>query len=214
MDQTDLRSRSAEIRSRMYTHIRDTETIKRKVGQKRGRRELRESTIPSLKRSLTGTKRRADGMTREAERTVDRIGRLETQMTDMQNEFRETKAALHTGQTAYNFEMDLAAYIYPPGTVIRHGRIFTRLMDWLRDNRNTPEGREGIRRWEELKIRFGWSDNTHKSVFFKMLRCRQAYAHPIVNYALQTSGNFTRTEARHVEDIRQMTIWLNEQHNP
>lgn len=214
MDQTDLRSRSAEIRSRMDTHIRDTETIERKIAQKRGRRELRETTIPYLKRSLTGTKRRAVGMTREAERTVHRIDRLETKMAEMENDFWEMKAALHTGQTAYNFEKDLAAYIYPPGTVIRHGRIFTRLMDWLRDNRNTPEGREGNRRWDELKTEFGWSDNTHKAVFFKMLRRRQPYAHPNVNYTLQTSGNFTRTEARHVEDIHKMTIWLNEQHNP
>jgi hypothetical protein len=195
------------------THIRDTETIERKIGQKRGRRELQETTIPSLKFELRETKRKADEMVREA----GRIAHLEAQMAEMQEEFREMKAALHTGQTAYNFEKDLAAYIYPLGTYVRHGRIFSNLMNWLEANRNTPEGREGNRKWKDLKRQFGWSDYTHRAVFLKMVQCRQPYAHPHaphVNYALPTSGNFSRIEARRVEDIRRMTVWLSEQYNP
>ena len=66
---------------------------------------------------------------------------MQCNLTETQFELWQMKEALHTGQTAYNFEKDLAAYIYPPGTSITHGRIFSTLMDWLRENRVTPQGR-------------------------------------------------------------------------
>ena len=73
-------------------------------------------------------------ITVEQERDADishRFTRLESYMEEMriqlnhtqnkleltqsqQTELMKMKSDLHTGQTAYNFEKDLACYIYPP----------------------------------------------------------------------------------------------------
>ena len=219
-----LANSAREIRGRMDTHIHHAESISIDLGQRFGRQELQETGVPALKLALTTTRRKANDITEEAEGVETRIARLEdrfeSKMTEIQRNLSETqcelwqmKEALHTGQTAYNFEKDLATYIYPPGTSITHGRIFSTLMDWLRENRETPQGRESNGKWEEFKNQFRWS-RTHENVFFKMLRCRQTFAHPEVDFTFPIPKNFTRTEERHAEDIRDMAIWLNEQQKP
>ena len=210
-----LADRAREIRDRLDTHINRAENINFVFGQRFGPLKLQETPAPALKLDLTITRRKANEITAEVEGVETRIARLEdrfeSRMAEMQCELLQMKKALHTGQTAYNFEKDLAAYIYPPGTSIKHGRIFTTLMDWLRDNRETPQGRESNRKWEEFKIQFHWSPG-HKKVFFKMLKCRQTYAHPEVDFTFPIPANFTEMEETQAHDIRDMAIWLNEQH--
>ncbi|CAB4024975.1 Hypothetical predicted protein [Paramuricea clavata] len=226
-----LLSCATEIRNGIQTHIKKTENIEKIIERKHGRTEMQETSIPSLKYDLRRSKRKADEMITEVKRMkteeTDRITRLEqhveqtkegfktemavmrNQLTDTQNELMEMKTALHTGQTAYNFEKDLATYIYPPGTSITFGRIFSTMMKWLQDNKDTPEGREGNKKWNALKRKFKWS-NKHEQVFFKMLKCRRKPAHPKVDYKLPIPDNFSKDEERYVEDIRKMTIRVNE----
>jgi TolA-binding protein len=204
--------------------ITDTEIIERRMGRRRGRRELRETTIPSLKRKLRGTKRIGVEMIEEAGRTESRISDLEremseirdwfqtqladiqteaqirhndteqqlddmhiqaahtqnqlndtqNQLTETKDELQEMKSCLHTGQTAYNFEEDLARYIYPPGTPVTYDQKLTTVINWLKENRNTPEGREANRKWEKLKNECGWfGDRQQRDVLLEMRKCRR-----------------------------------------
>ncbi len=220
----ELRSRATEISGLMDTHITQTDHIKRIMEEKHGRKAMQETSIPVLKQNLKGTKRKADEMTTAAQRTEtnisERIERLEqskqefkTEMAGMQNQINELmkmKTALHTGQTAYNFEKDLATYIYPPGTPITHGRIFTTLMNWLQEKRDTPEGREENKKWDKLQSECGfqWS-RRHRGVFHEMIKCRNNPAHPDVDYELPIPEKFSGIEKKCLEDIRKMTIRLN-----
>ena len=222
-----LRSRSMEISGRVDTHIhhvRDIETIMR---LRHGNRRTRETTISLLGQNLRRTKRKADAMTAEVETAETNISGqlahlqetvqgLQTQMTKIHDHTKSQKieAALHTGQTAYNFEKDLAAYIYPPGKAITYGHTFTNLMDWLRKNRKTREGMKGNKKWRTFKKKFGWS-HRHKAVFLKMVKCRLTYAHPApIDFTLPIPGDFSSGEKEHVEDIRKMAKWLNNQYKP
>jgi chromosome segregation ATPase len=145
-----LLSCATEIRNGIQTHIKKTENIEKIIERKRGRTEMQETSIPSLKYDLRRSKRKADEMITEVKRMkteeTDRITRLEqhvqqtaqdfetemtvmrNQLTDTQNELKEMKIALRTGQTAYNFEKDLATYIYPLGTPIT---LFQSDQSWL-----------------------------------------------------------------------------------
>ena len=211
----------------MVTHISHAERIETNIRQRDGRRRTQELTIPVLKHNMRKTKRKADEMTAEVETAEtdisgqlahlqETVQGLETKMTEMQGHTKSQKmeAALHTGQTAYNFENDLAAYIYPPGTAITHGHTFTNLMDWLRKNRRTRDGKKGNNKWRKFKEKFGWS-HRHKAVFLKMVKCRLPYAHPTpIDFTLPIPGIFSSGEKEHVEDIRKMAKWLNNRYKP
>ena len=148
--------------------------------------------VEDLKGELKITQKKAHKMiTVVQERDADithRFTRLESCMGEMQNkldltqsqltELMKMKSDLHTGQTAYSFEYDLAYYIYPPGKFSTYDRrIFSNLMKWLRENGDTPEGEEANKRWNDLVDEFGWT-NKHEPVFLKcwniekMLRTR------------------------------------------
>ena len=234
-----LRRRTRELSRRMTAHLNDAQDIENTIQQNYGRRATRQ--MPYHRNRLRSTKIKADELVikvEERENAVEsRIARLEiafernrqaseTQMRatrsqlnrtqhelkSTQSELLELKTDLHTGQTAYNFERDLACYIYPRGTVPTYDRqIFTNLMTWLWKNRTTREGRKANNRWNALKREFGWSYR-HKSVFHEMLDCRREAAHPRpVDHRLPISERFARNDKKkYVEDIRKMTVRLNE----
>ena len=214
----DLPSRAREIGTQMDNHITHTEEIKRKMTERHGQNAMQETSLPALKRNLRRTKRKADEMTTEATNVSQDIAGLkqtvqglETKMAGIQTELMDMKTALHTGQTAYNFEEDLATYIYPARTPRTHDKVFTTLMQWLRENRDTRQGRGANRKWAQLQSECGFQWSTrHKDVFFKMIKSRINPAHPEVDYELPIPGNFTGRERRCLEDIRRMTIRLNE----
>ena len=202
-------------------HIKQIENTEIIISSKIGRKEMEETPIPAIKKSLKGTKIKVDEMKTEVIKSIDvesRFACLEKEMKAMQNQLTETRTeqsklmkmntALHTGQTAYNFEKDLATYIYPQGTPITFGRIFTNLMKWL----ETPEGRESVgkQKWDAFRRQCNWS-NKHKQVFFKMLECRRKPAHPDEpDFTLPIPDNFTEDDKKYVEDIRKMTVELKE----
>ena len=236
---TDLLPRAMEIHKSLGNHVKDAEKIEKEVQQRYPEFEIEQTTIPVLKQGLKKTTKKADEMKSEVKKQENEVSvriasleetvraeqqsrqKFQNQVEKMQEQLNETqcdllkmKGDLHTGQTAYNFEKHLAAHIYPPGTPVTHGRIFTTLMKWLKANKHTREGRDASRRWEELKKEFGWSnDKQQTAVFFKMLKCREEYAHPEVNFALPISKNFTDSEKKCVQVIRNMTIKLNEHVN-
>lgn len=210
-------------------HIKQIENTEIIISSKIGQKEMEETPIPVIKKSLKGTKRKVDEMKTEVKRSEtdvsNRFACLEKEMRAMQNQLDKTQSdltetrtgqsklmkmniALHTGQTAYNFEKDLATYIYPRGTPITFGQIFTNLMKWL----ETPEGRKSVgkQKWDAFSRQFNWS-NKHKRVFFKMLECRRKPAHPDeLDFTLPIPDNFTEDDKKYVEDIREMTVELKE----
>ena len=140
--------------------------------------------------------------------TEYRLYHAENRLNNTESDLLKIKADLHAGQTAYDLECYLCKYIYPPETFAFCDQKFTTLMNWLKVNEDTPEGREGNRKWKELKDEYGWTDKTHKPVFLEMIRCRFSHAHPMVDFSLPIPENFNTSEKECVEDIRKMTAAL------
>ena len=237
--QIDLLPRAIEMHKSLGNHVKDVEKIEKEVQERCPNLATEQTRIPVLKQGLKKTAEKADEMKSEVikqenevlaritclEETVraeqqsrqemqEQLNETQEQLNETQSDLLKMKGDLHTGQTAYNFEKHLAAHIYPPGTPVTHGRIFTTLMKWLKANKHTREGRDASRKWGKLKEEFGWSNDRQQiAVFFKMLKCREEYAHPEVNFAMPISENFTDSEKECVQVIRNMTIKLNEEAN-
>ena len=228
----DLRPLAIKIHESLGNHVKDIEKVEKEVQARCPKSAIKQTTIPVLKQGLKKTTEKADEMKSEVikqeNEVLARIACLEKtvraeqqsrqemqeQLNETQSDLLKMKGDLHTGQTAYNFEKHLAAHIYPPGTPVTHGRIFTTLMKWLKENKHTREGRDASRKWKKLKEEFGWSNDRQQiAVFFKMLKCREEHAHPEVNFAMPISENFTDSEKKCVQVIRNMTIKLNEEAN-
>ena len=224
----DLLVRANEICESLGNHIEETEKIGKIIKETYGEEVLKKTTIPVLNKGLKETKEKADKMPTEIERKNTEVSAeiaqlketvqgFETQMTKMQiqlnnrqSNFLKMKGDLHAGQTAYDFENYLCTHIYPPGTMATHDQKFTTLMNWLEENKDTPEGCEGNRKWKRLTDKYGWTDETHKPVFLEMIRCRFSHAHPTVDFSLPIPENFNTNEKKYVEDIRKMTAELYE----
>ena len=93
---------------------------------------------------------------------------------------KELESALHTGQLAFDFEKDLATYIYPHDKKFGSRKIFTNMKKWLEDKNDTIQGGEANEKWDSLKDEFSWSSE-HEEVFFKLLDLRKKCAHPEVD---------------------------------
>ena len=220
---------ATEIHGRITSHVLCAESLDGIIHSHRAFQE--KAQVKDLKDKLKITQKKSGEMitaVQEREANIsDQFTRLESymeemriQLNHMQNkleltqsqqstELMKMKSDLHTGQTAYNFEYDLACYIYPPGKFSTYDRrIFSNLMKWLRENRDTHEGEEANKRWNDLVDEFGWTDQ-HKPVFFKMLEYRKDAAHPpLINLGLPISDRFNDHEKKMVEDIRQMAVEL------
>ena len=236
MDMSDLLSCASKISDSLGDHVKNTGKIEEKIEQKFSKEAVKDIPLPVLKEDLKKTQKQADKMkekVKKAETEVSgRMSRLEqtleqstqefiTQMTKMQKQLDDTQSTvrdlqnmkqnLHTGQTAYDFESYLCTYIYPKGMSATHDQKLTTLMKWLKENEDTPEGREGNRKWKQLTDKHGWKDKTHIPVFFKMLESRLPHAHPTIDYSLPIPENFhTSEEKKYVNDIRKITIELYE----
>ena len=147
----------------------------------------------------------------------DKIKDLETRfaatqivLATTQTELDTLKNSLQTGQLSFNFEKDLATYIYPEGKKIGSRKIFTTMKKWLEDKRGTHQGDEANKKWDDLKKEFSWSDE-HEKVFFKLLEYRRKFAHPARNAAeLQIPDDFTDDEKRCIKTINDMIERVNE----
>ena len=123
-----------------------------------------------------------------------------------ETKFKEMENALQTGQIAFEFEKDLAKYIYPHDKKFSSRKIFTSMKKWLEDKKDTKQGREANERWKALKDEFSWSSK-HEEVFFKLLESRRKYAHPAVDQSgarFSIPDCFTVEEKKCIEVINKM----------
>ena len=206
IQRNDRPTAARQIRS-FKCELRNT---KRKAADMETEVEYRDTVvslrIARLEETVEMSQIRMEAMQRQLNKTQDQLALTQSK----QMELMEMKANLHMGQTAYNFERFLARYIYPPDIVYTKDRIFSNLMVWLQKNQRTRRGREANKRWEDLKQKFKWSPE-HEAVFFKMLACRMADAHPRpVDFKLSIPDEFNANERPLVDVIRNMTIKLDD----
>ena len=125
---------------------------------------------------------------------------------------KEIESTLHTGQIAFDFEKDLATYIYPHDKKFGSRKVFTNMKKWLEDKKDTVQGREASEKWDSLKDEFSWSIE-HERVFFKLLEFRKKGAHPEVDRdAIQSQipEDFNDKEKKCIKDIINITERVNE----
>ncbi|XP_028414871.1 uncharacterized protein LOC114537951 [Dendronephthya gigantea] len=141
------------------------------------------------------------------------VKELKTGLQATQGELAGLRNSLQTGQTAFEFERDLATYIYPNGKKFGYQKIFTNLKDWLEMEKETPQGRKANKKWDDLqKKTFSWTDE-HEKVFFKLLDFRKKFAHPLVDreaIKTQIPDDFNDEEKKCIQDIIRMTEKVNE----
>ncbi|XP_028414853.1 uncharacterized protein LOC114537937 [Dendronephthya gigantea] len=175
--------------------------------------------MPNLKRNLTECEemvpqiiekiRESPQLSREYVKKLEgRIEFLEQRVTELEKQ----NYSLQTGQIAFDFEKDLAIYIYPNGKKYGSRKIFTSMKNWLEMKKETPQGREANKKWNDLKKKFSWSEE-HEKVFFKLLEFRRVFAHPQVDReAIQTQipGDFNDEEKKRIRDMLGMNKKVNE----
>ena len=168
-----------------------------------------ETRMAEMENRLSNTENRLYHTENRLYQTENRLYHAENGLDETQRDLLKMKGDLHVGQTAYDFECYLCAYIYPRETFATCDQKFTTLMKWLKENEKTLEGREGNRKWKEFTDKHGWTDEKHKPVFFEMMRCTLSHAHPVVNFSWPIPENFNTIEEReYVQDIRKMTAAL------
>ena len=144
-----------------------------------------------------------------------KLKRLEDENKNLRDKVAEHDirfADLETGQIAFDFEKDVAKYIYPDGKKFGSQQIFTKMQKWLEDKQDTSERHKANTKWNELQSEFSWSDK-HEGVFFKLLKHRRGIAHPVVDRkAVQSRfpDDFTDQEKKCIKDIIAMTERVNE----
>ena len=140
----------------------------------------------------------------------DKIKDLEAKLAATQTELGKLKNGLQTGQLSFDFEKDLATYIYLEGKKIGSRKIFTTMKKWLEDKKGTQQGDAANKKWDDLKTEFSWSDE-HERVFFQLLKYRRKFAHPVRDAAeLQIADDFTDEEKRCIKTINEMIERVNE----
>ncbi|CAB4038028.1 Hypothetical predicted protein [Paramuricea clavata] len=151
--------------------------------------------------------------------TQNKLTETQNVLTEIRNDHEETKnklkaieSALHTGQIAFDFEKDLATYIYPHDKKFGSRKIFTNMKEWLEKKKNTEEGSEANTKWNELQKEFSWSSE-HERVFFKLLESRKECAHPQVDrngVQSEIPDSFTDQEKKCITDIMDIIDRVNE----
>lgn len=168
--------------------------------------------VQEFKHQLTAMQHSLLETKSELTETREDCARKQNDLTNIQNDFLEMKGALQTGQLVYNFEKDLAKYIYPPGQKIGSQKIFTTMKEWLEEMKGTDKGDKANKKWNDLKREFSWS-RAHENLCFKLVKSRLIVAHPSVHLGLVRSHmdeRFTDEENKCIEDIINMTDRVND----
>ena len=149
---------------------------------------------------------------RELEQKIERLEGENKNLRDKVAEHDIRFASLETGQIAFDFEKDVAKYIYPDGKKFGSRQIFTNMKKWLEKKKGTPQGDEAKTRWNDLQREFSWSDE-HEEVFLKLLKRRRIIAHSVVDRKEVQSrfpDDFSDQERQRIQDIIAMTERVNE----
>jgi hypothetical protein len=173
------------------------------VGLKSDERRNLEAQIKILEQNVTDNQRRIALLEEEISEKNGRIEEITNNLDKTQNRLEKIENALKTGQIAFEFEKDLATYIYPEGKKFGSRQIFTRMKEWLRKVEGTDEGDVPNERWSALQKEFSWSEK-HEKVFEKLLKSRIPFAHPAIDLDVaqsQIPKNFDDEEKKCIEDI-------------
>ena len=222
-----------EIAQQMIKEIK--ESVELNPGERRKLeeqiRELQENEADNQKRIARLEKEilRQDGRIDELSENLDgfrvQLAATETKLVETQNELSDTRNlnemtvselkrmenALKTGQVAFDFEKDLATYIYPHDKKFGTRKIFTQMKRWLKEKKETIQGREANERWNALQEEFSWTEE-HERVFFKLLESRKEFAHPVLDRneaQSQIPDDYTDDEKRCIEVIVNMVERVN-----
>ena len=171
--------------------------------------QIRFKELQSMVFGLNGEMKKLNGKLQEHEK---KHSELQDDHEKTKNELSRLVNSLHTGQIAFDFEKDLAKYIYPDGKKFGSRKIFTEMKKWLESKKDTRQGKEAKKKWNALEKEFSWSTE-HENVFFKLLESRKTSAHPIVDWNLARSripDNFTEQERKCIDDIIAITKHVNE----
>ena len=181
-------------------------------------REIAENMVQEIKKSNEPLnpkrKKELEDKIKELEEKIteqdDKIKDLETNLSAVQADLDKLKNSLQTGQLSFDFEKDLATYIYPEGKKIGSRQIFSNMKRWLEDKKGTPQGEASNKKWKDLQTEFSWSEK-HEQVFFKLLKYRRKFAHPTRDAAeLQIPDDFTNEEKMCIRTINNMIERVNE----
>ena len=160
---------------------------------------------------LTETKNNLEVTRNELVDTINELTRTQNDHEITKKKLKEIEDALKTGQIAFNFEKDLATYIYPHDKRIGSNKIFTNMKRWLEEKKDTPQGEEANQKWQALKTEFSWTSE-HERVFFKLLESRKEVAHPSFDGDVaqsQIPDDFTDEEKKCVQDLVKMIERVN-----
>ena len=181
-------------------------------------REIAENMVQEIKKSNEPLnpkrKKELEDKIKELEEKIteqdDKIKDLETKLSAVQADLDELKNSLRTGQLSFDFEKDLATYIYPEGKKIGSRKIFSAMKSWLKKKKHTSQGQASNKKWNDLKTQFSWSEK-HEQVFFKLLEYRREFAHPVRDAdEFQIPDDFTNEEKMCIRTINNMIERVNE----
>ena len=184
----------------------------RDIFKQDGRIEKLEENVQGLDTQLTLIQTDLKETRNELTETQNRLTEALNDHEQTKTKLKEIESTLHTGQLAFDFEKDLATYIYPHDKKFGSRKIFTNMKKWLEDKKDTLQGREANEKWDSLKDEFSWSSE-HERVFFKLLESRKKGAHPEVDHDAilsQIPKDFNDDEKKRIKDIINIIERVNE----
>ena len=150
---------------------KDNERFETKLAAIQSDLAATQSDLAATQSELAAT--RSDLAKKQSERAAAQtafVAGTDTKMTELES-------SLHTGQIAYNFENDLAKYIYPASMIYGSRKIFTTMKQWLDHKQDTPKWQEVNAKWTSVKEQGMWLDE-YDDVFVKLVKSRIKIAHP------------------------------------
>ena len=185
--------------------------LEKEIFEQDGRIEHLTKKMSGFEFQLTETKNCLKTTRNELTDTLNELTRTQNDHEITKNKLKEIEDALKTGQIAFNFEKDLATYIYPHDKKFGSTKIFTNMKRWLEEKKNTPQGQEANGKWNALKKEFSWTSE-HERVFFKLLESRKEFAHPSLDRDVahsQIPDCYTDEEKKCIKDIVNMVERVN-----
>ena len=181
---TETKNNHEITRNELTDTQNDLEITRNELTSTQNDLEITRNELTGTQNDLEITRNELTGIQNDLQITRNELTDIQNELTRFQNDHKITKnklkeieGALKTGQIVFNFEKDLATYIYPHGKRIGSRKIFTNMKKWLEEKKNTPQGQEANVKWNALKREFSWTSE-HERVFFKLLECRIEFAHP------------------------------------
>ncbi|CAB4026227.1 Hypothetical predicted protein [Paramuricea clavata] len=200
------------INESVELNIEEISRIERKVSKAEEEIRSLEEKIRILNEDEEDNQKRVARLEGEVFGKDGQIAHLNKKVERHEIKLKKIESALYTGQIAFDFEKDLATYVYPHDKKFGSRKIFTNMKKWLEEKKDTLQGSKANEKWNALQSEFLWSSE-HERVFFKLLESRKQFAHPIVDrdaVQWQISDDFTDEEKMRVKDIVNIIERVNE----